>query len=104
MNAAHARSTTADVVNGLTDEPIPDHAEQVLLDDDGVVHLANAYRQISHADASGVALHAVSASYDEVETVLRHRCVDVLSEHVDDAPDQGRHEDLIAILEDGGSA
>lgn len=86
MNAAKARTTAADVVNDLTDEDVGDVAEQTLLDDDGVVHLANAYEQIKHADASGVAASALYDSYDSVESVLRHRCADVLRDAEADAP------------------
>ena len=102
MNAARARETAAKVVNNLTGEPIPDYAEQVLLDDDAVVHLANAYQQIEHADASGIPLSALYDVYDDVETVLRFRVHDVLVDTADGAPDRRRHEDIAAIIEPEG--
>lgn len=96
MNAARARETAADVLGGLVDGHLPERAEEALLSEDGVVHLANAWQQVEYADASGVALDTLP--YDDLERALRQRAVDVLRDHAADASDQREHEQAIADL------
>jgi hypothetical protein len=99
MNAQDAASTAVGVVQSLTDVHLPEHAEDALRSDDGLVHLANALRQLEHAERSGVALDASQTANRELVRLVRQRSVDVLRDHADDAPDLERHEDLIAKLE-----